>query len=105
LAEYFTKHHQTSHHKSVCPTILTPTNDPEYTTLFKTSTKPVTFEPQIKTLVSTKLLVKKLLQTPRFKTVTINTDTAKSAEKFLWQGCVRPTSKYMPNWQDKSPDK
>jgi hypothetical protein len=38
LADYFTKHHSTGHHKSVCPTILTPTNNPEYTKLFKTTT-------------------------------------------------------------------
>jgi hypothetical protein len=78
LADYFTKHHPTSHHKSVCPTILTPANNPEKK-LFETTTTPVTFEPQIKTLVSTKLFVKNLLQTPRFKTKTINTVTAKSA--------------------------
>jgi hypothetical protein len=52
LADYFTKHHPTSHQKSVHPTILTPANDPEYTKLFKTITTPITFEPQIKTLVS-----------------------------------------------------
>jgi hypothetical protein len=79
LADYFTKHHPTSHHKSVRPTILTHANSPEYIKLFKTTTTPVTFEPQIKTLVSTKLFVKNLFQTPRFKTKTINTVTAKSA--------------------------
>jgi hypothetical protein len=79
LADYFTKHHPISHHKSVHPTILTPANDPKYTKLFKTKTIPLTFEPQIKTLVSTKLFVKNLLQTPRFKTKTINTVTEKSA--------------------------
>ncbi len=79
LADYFTKHHPTSHHKSVCPTILTPANNPEYTKLFKTSTKPVTCEPQIKALVSLKSFVKNLIQTPRFKTMTISTVTAKSA--------------------------
>jgi hypothetical protein len=68
FADYFNKHHPTSHHKSVCPTILTPANDPKYTKLFKTTTTPIMFEPQIKTLVSTKLFVKNLLQTPRFKT-------------------------------------
>jgi hypothetical protein len=31
LADYFTKHHPTSNHKSVRPTILTPANDPKYT--------------------------------------------------------------------------
>ncbi len=45
----------------------------------ETTTTPVTFEPQLKTLVSRKLFVKNLLQTPRFKTMTINTVTAKSA--------------------------
>jgi hypothetical protein len=79
VADYFTKHHPTSHHKSARPTILTPANDPEYTKLFKATTTPVTFEPQIKTLNPQKLFVKNLLQTPRFKTMTINTVTAKSA--------------------------
>jgi hypothetical protein len=79
LADYFTKHFPTSHHTSVCPTILTPANDPEYTKLFETSTISVTFEPLIKALVSTKSFVKNLLQTSRFKTTTINTVTAKSA--------------------------
>jgi hypothetical protein len=79
LADYFTKHHPTIHHKSVHLTILTPANDLKYTKFFKTSTTPVTFEPQIKTSVSTKWFVKNLLQTPRFKTMTINTVTAKSA--------------------------
>jgi hypothetical protein len=36
LADYFTKHHPTTHHKSVCPTILTAVNDPEYRKLFVT---------------------------------------------------------------------
>jgi hypothetical protein len=49
---------------SVHPTILTPVNDQEYMKLFDTTTAPVTFESQIKTLVSTKLFVKNLLQTP-----------------------------------------
>ncbi len=35
LADYFTKHHPATHHKSVCPTILTAVNDPEYRKLFK----------------------------------------------------------------------
>jgi hypothetical protein len=79
LADYFTKHHPTSHHKSVSPTILTPANDPKFTKLFETSTIPVTFEPHIKSSVSTKLFVKNLLQTQRFTAMTINTVTAKSA--------------------------
>jgi hypothetical protein len=79
LADYFTRHHPTSNHKPVRPTILTPFNDPEYTKLFKTTITPVTFEQQIKTSVSTIFFVKNLLQTPRLKTMTINTVTAKSA--------------------------
>jgi hypothetical protein len=42
LADYFTKHHPATHHKSVRPTILTAVNDPEYRKLFhntKDSTK------------------------------------------------------------------
>jgi hypothetical protein len=35
LADYFTKHHPATHHKSVRPTILTAVNDPEYRKLFK----------------------------------------------------------------------
>jgi hypothetical protein len=35
LADYFTKHHPATHHKFVCPTILTAVNDPEYRKLFK----------------------------------------------------------------------
>jgi hypothetical protein len=79
LVEYFTRHHPTSHHKSARPTIITPTNNLEYTKLFKTTTTPVTFEQQIKTLVSIKSFVKNLLQTPRFKTTIIIKVTAKSA--------------------------
>ena len=36
LADYFTKHHPASHHRSVHPTILTAVNDPEYRKLFMT---------------------------------------------------------------------
>ncbi len=35
LADYFTKHHPATHHKSVRPTILTSANDPEYRKLFQ----------------------------------------------------------------------
>jgi hypothetical protein len=45
LADYFTKHHPTSHHKSVHPTILTSVKDPEYMKLFETTTTPVTSKP------------------------------------------------------------
>jgi hypothetical protein len=88
LADYFIKHHPTIHHKSVRPTILTPANDPKYTKLFETTTTPVTFEPQIKTLVSTKLFVKNLLQTPRFKTMTINTVTQKVPKNSYGKGVL-----------------
>jgi hypothetical protein len=37
LADYFTKHHPATHHKSVRPTILTSANDPEYRKLFQNS--------------------------------------------------------------------
>ena len=36
LADYFTKHHPPTHHKSVCPTILTDVNNPEYRKFFVT---------------------------------------------------------------------
>jgi hypothetical protein len=35
LADYFTKLHPATHHKSVCPTILTAVNNTEYKKLFK----------------------------------------------------------------------
>jgi hypothetical protein len=35
LADYFTKHHPATHHKSVHPTILMAVNDPEYRKLFQ----------------------------------------------------------------------
>ncbi len=35
LADYFTKHHPATHHKSVHPTILTSANNPEYRKLFQ----------------------------------------------------------------------
>jgi hypothetical protein len=35
LADYFTKHHPATHHKSVPSTILTSANDPEYRKLFQ----------------------------------------------------------------------
>jgi hypothetical protein len=88
LADYFTKHHPTSHHKSVHPTILTTAKNPEYMKLFDTTTTPVTLEQQTKTLVSTKSFVRNLLQTPRFKTMSINTVTAKSAYTFLCKGVI-----------------
>jgi hypothetical protein len=88
LADYFNTHHPTSHHKSVCLTILTPVNDPEYMKVFETTTTPVTFEPQIKTLVSTKSFAKNLLQTPRFKIVPINIVTAKSAKHSYGKGML-----------------
>jgi hypothetical protein len=56
LADYFTKHHPTSHQKSVCPTILTSANGPKYTKLFKKPISTEKNEPQMKILVTTKSL-------------------------------------------------
>jgi hypothetical protein len=77
LADYFTKHHPATHHKSVRPTILTAVNDPEYRKLFVTQE---TSSPQINvksggtnkekstnTSVVTKSFVKTLFQTPKFQ--------------------------------------
>jgi hypothetical protein len=55
LADYFTKHHPASHHKSFRSQILTSPSDPEYT---KTLTPKAT---------STKSFVRKLLATPQFQ--------------------------------------
>ena len=41
LADYFTKRHPATHHKTVHPTILTAVNDPEYRKLFLTTSKNV----------------------------------------------------------------
>jgi hypothetical protein len=40
LADYFTKHHPATHHKSVCPTILTAVDNPEYRKLFQNTGDP-----------------------------------------------------------------
>jgi hypothetical protein len=77
LADYFTKHHPATHHKSVCPTILTAVNDPEYRKLFVTQDMP---SPQsnvksgrtiqripTKMSVVTDSFVKTLSQTPKFR--------------------------------------
>jgi len=77
LADYFTKHHPSTHHKSVHPTILTAVNDPEYRKLFVTQE---TSSPQINiksggtnkeqptnTSVVTTSFVKTLFQTPKFQ--------------------------------------
>ena len=55
LADYWTKHHPASHHKSFRPQILTSPTDPEYLQLATP-----------KTIVS-KSFVKNILKTPRFK--------------------------------------
>jgi hypothetical protein len=85
LADYSTKHHPATHHKSVCPTTLTAVNDPAYRKLFVTQDAS---SPQInvksggtnkeqppKTSVVTKSFVKTLFQTPKFQ----NMIAAKSA--------------------------
>ena len=66
LADYFTKHHPASHHKTFRSQILTSPSDPEYT---KILTHKAT---------STKSLVTKLLATPRFQ-VTNNPRTYAAA--------------------------
>ena len=60
LADYFTKHHPTSHHTAVRPTILTAITDKEYTKLFVTSPA------KAKASATTNSFVQKLLTTPKF---------------------------------------
>jgi hypothetical protein len=81
LADYFTKHHPATHHKSVRPTILTAVKDPEYRKLFVTldASSPQinvksggTQRAQImtvptKTSVITNSFVKTLFKTPKFR--------------------------------------
>ena len=55
LADYFTKHHPASHHKSFRSQILTSPSDPGYTKLLTP------------TATSTKSFVAKILATPRFQ--------------------------------------
>ncbi len=70
LADYFTKHHPATHHRSVQPTILTAVNDPEYRKLFVTQDASL---PQINiksggtNKVVTNSFVKTLFQTPKFQ--------------------------------------
>jgi len=77
LADYFTKHHPATHHKSVRPTILTAVNNPEYRKLFVTqdnmspsqiNTKPGGTNQEKPTIASvvTKSFVKTLFRTPKF---------------------------------------
>jgi hypothetical protein len=73
LADYFTKHHPATHHKSVRPTILTAVNDPEYRKLF--NSKPsgndkeqlTTQGTPTKRSVTRNSFVKNLFQTPKFQ--------------------------------------
>ena len=73
LADYFTKHHPATHHKSVRPTILTAVNDPEYRKLF--NSKPsgndkeqlTTKGTPTKRSVTRNSFVKNLFQTPKFQ--------------------------------------
>ncbi len=55
LADYWTKHHPASHHKSFCPQILTSATDPEYIKLTGT--------PKIN---ASKSFIKHVLKTPLF---------------------------------------
>jgi hypothetical protein len=54
IADYWTKHHPASHHKSFCPQILTSATDPKYQKLTTPRNTAV------------KAFVKKVLQTPQF---------------------------------------
>ena len=73
LADYFTKHHPATHHKSVRPTILKAVNDPEYRKLF--NSKPsgndkeqlTTQGTPTKTSATRNSFVKTLFQTPKFQ--------------------------------------
>jgi hypothetical protein len=82
LADYFTKHHPATHHKSVRPTILTAANDPEYRKLFVTQENMSPSQINIKSggtqraqimkvptkmSVITNSFVKTLFQTPKFR--------------------------------------
>jgi hypothetical protein len=67
LADYWTKHHPASHHKSFRPQNLTSAADPTYV---KLTTKEAT---------TTKSFVNKILMTPRFQAATQNTIAAGSA--------------------------
>jgi hypothetical protein len=79
LADYFTKHHPATHHKTVRPTILTAVNNPKYRKLFVTSPTTKIPVPPTKTSVGTKLLVKTLLLTPKFQDIPQNTITTRGA--------------------------
>jgi hypothetical protein len=89
-------HHPTSHHKSVCPTILTSVNNPKYMELFKKPTTKEKFEPQIKILVSI-FLSKIYYKYQGSKDHDQEHIHSEKCIKLLQQGCVRPTSKYTPN--------
>ena len=76
LADYFTKHHPATHHKSVRPTILTAVNDPEYRKLFVTQENASQInsesggknkEQPTNSAIVKKSFVKTLLQTPKFQ--------------------------------------
>ncbi len=84
MADYFTKHHLASHHKTYRPTFLTPPEDPQYTKLFlmpqdKKIEGNIPTKPSTTTNSFTKSFGENLLQRPRFKIKTINTVTAKGA--------------------------
>ena len=95
LADYFTKHHPATHHKSVRPTILTAVNDPEYRKLFmtqentspsQTNTKAGRKNKEQPTIASavTKSFVKTLFQTPKFQ----NMIAARSAQESYGKGVL-----------------
>jgi hypothetical protein len=84
LADYFTKHHPASHHKTNRPTFLTPHEDPQYTKYTKLFPLHQDKKPNVKSTTKsltttnsfTQSFGKNLPQTLRFKIKTINTVTA-----------------------------
>jgi hypothetical protein len=82
LADYFTKLHPATHHKSVCPTILTAANNPEYRKLFQKTgeSRKLGRKEKEQTMKSCdKSFIKTLLLTPQFQGMQQNTVTAKGA--------------------------
>ena len=65
MADYFIKHHPPSHHIAVRPTILTPTNNPQYTKLFGK-----TDNAKHSKSSSKNAFTRHLLNTPAFKVMT-----------------------------------
>jgi hypothetical protein len=72
LADYFTKHHPATHHKSVRPAILTAVNDPEYRKLFATQESASPSQINVKPCSGHKKELLKIQGTPTKTTVITN---------------------------------